>query len=121
MTDPHPSLLAPWPGLKLLVRAPRMRPAWSRARRRGAGVNTPSEFETLTYCKEMDLDDISMVQRSIGTPPCALATPASKSSMSRRAIPTCRCSFFPPYYNKRKDKYGGTLENRARFWLETLE
>ena len=29
--------------------------------------------------------------------------------------------FLSPYYNKRKDKYGGTLENRARFWLETLE
>jgi dimethylamine/trimethylamine dehydrogenase len=29
--------------------------------------------------------------------------------------------FLSPYYNKRKDKYGGGLENRARFWLETLE
>jgi dimethylamine/trimethylamine dehydrogenase len=29
--------------------------------------------------------------------------------------------FLSPYYNKRKDKYGGSLENRARFWLETLE
>jgi dimethylamine/trimethylamine dehydrogenase len=29
--------------------------------------------------------------------------------------------FLNPYYNKRTDKYGGSLENRARFWLETLE
>jgi dimethylamine/trimethylamine dehydrogenase len=29
--------------------------------------------------------------------------------------------FLSPYYNKRTDKYGGPFENRARFWLETLE
>jgi len=26
-----------------------------------------------------------------------------------------------PYYNTRTDKYGGSFENRARFWIETLE
>ena len=26
-----------------------------------------------------------------------------------------------PYYNRRTDEYGGSLENRARFWIETLE
>src|SRR5216684_2140596 len=29
--------------------------------------------------------------------------------------------FLSPFYNRRSDEYGGTLENRARFWLETLE
>ncbi|MEX2102868.1 MAG: FAD-binding protein, partial [Gaiellaceae bacterium] len=29
--------------------------------------------------------------------------------------------FLSTYYNKRDDEYGGSLENRARFWLETLE
>jgi dimethylamine/trimethylamine dehydrogenase len=29
--------------------------------------------------------------------------------------------FLAPYYNKRTDEYGGSLENRARFWLECLE
>ncbi|HXV57815.1 MAG TPA: FAD-dependent oxidoreductase [Gaiellaceae bacterium] len=29
--------------------------------------------------------------------------------------------FLSPFYNKRSDAYGGPLENRARFWLETLE
>src|SRR5207237_6429731 len=29
--------------------------------------------------------------------------------------------FLSPYYNKRADEYGGSLANRARFWLETLE
>jgi dimethylamine/trimethylamine dehydrogenase len=29
--------------------------------------------------------------------------------------------FLSPFYNRRTDAYGGSLENRARFWLETLE
>ena len=29
--------------------------------------------------------------------------------------------FLMNYYNKRTDEYGGSFENRARFWLETLE
>src|SRR5437763_6712258 len=29
--------------------------------------------------------------------------------------------FLSPHYNRRTDEYGGSLENRARFWLETLE
>jgi dimethylamine/trimethylamine dehydrogenase len=29
--------------------------------------------------------------------------------------------FLSPFYNKRTDAYGGSLENRSRMWLETLE
>jgi dimethylamine/trimethylamine dehydrogenase len=29
--------------------------------------------------------------------------------------------FLSPHYNRRNDEYGGSLRNRARFWLETLE
>ncbi|MFN8185770.1 MAG: NAD(P)-binding protein [Gaiellales bacterium] len=29
--------------------------------------------------------------------------------------------FLSPFYNHRDDEYGGSLENRGRFWLETLE
>lgn len=29
--------------------------------------------------------------------------------------------FLEPFYNKRTDEYGGTLKNRARMWLETME
>jgi dimethylamine/trimethylamine dehydrogenase len=29
--------------------------------------------------------------------------------------------FLSPFYNKRSDAYGGTLKDRARFWIETLE
>lgn len=29
--------------------------------------------------------------------------------------------FLSPFYNRRGDRYGGSLANRARFWIETLE
>jgi dimethylamine/trimethylamine dehydrogenase len=29
--------------------------------------------------------------------------------------------FLSPFYNKRRDEYGGSLANRARMWIETLE
>jgi dimethylamine/trimethylamine dehydrogenase len=29
--------------------------------------------------------------------------------------------FLSPYFNKRTDEYGGSFENRSRFWLELLE
>ena len=29
--------------------------------------------------------------------------------------------FLSPFYNKRTDGYGGSFENRARFWKECLE
>ncbi|MGH2891348.1 MAG: FAD-dependent oxidoreductase [Solirubrobacteraceae bacterium] len=29
--------------------------------------------------------------------------------------------FLSPFYNRRTDEYGGSLANRARFWLQTLE
>lgn len=29
--------------------------------------------------------------------------------------------FLSPFFNRRRDAYGGSLENRARFWLESLE
>ncbi|MFN8185931.1 MAG: hypothetical protein U0R69_02505 [Gaiellales bacterium] len=29
--------------------------------------------------------------------------------------------FLSPFYNRRTDEYGGSFENRARFWRETLE
>jgi 2,4-dienoyl-CoA reductase-like NADH-dependent reductase (Old Yellow Enzyme family)/thioredoxin reductase len=33
---------------------------------------------------------------------------------------TLHCSFISPYYNHRKDKYGGSWENRLRFPTETI-
>ena len=81
----------------------------------------PSDFEHLTYCIEMDKDDIREVQQ--------MYVDAAKRARaagfdivyvygSHSYLPQ---QFLTPYYNKRTDEYGGSLENRARFWRETIE
>ncbi len=81
----------------------------------------PSDFEYLTYCIEMDKDDIRYVQN--------LYVEAAKRARtagfdivyvygSHSYLPQ---QFLTPFYNKRTDEYGGSIENRARFWLETIE
>jgi dimethylamine/trimethylamine dehydrogenase len=81
----------------------------------------PSDFEYLTYCIEADKDDIRYLQQ--------LYVDAAKRARtagfdivyvygSHSYLPQ---QFLTPYYNKRTDEYGGSFENRARFWRETIE
>jgi dimethylamine/trimethylamine dehydrogenase len=92
----------------------------SRATPRGPSQYA-SEFETLTYCKEMDLDDIAMVQQYYVDAALRAREAGFDIVYVYGAHSYLPLQFLSPYYNKRKDKYGGSLENRARFWLETLE
>ncbi len=98
-----------------------MRRAWNRARRRAGPSQYASEFETLTYCKEMDFDDIAMVQQYYVDAALRSRDAGFDIVYVYGAHSYLPLQFLSPYYNKRKDKYGGSLENRARFWLETLE
>ena len=81
----------------------------------------PSDFEHLTYRIEMDKDDIRDVQ-SIYVDAAKRARTAGFDIVyvygSHSYLPQ---QFLTPYYNKRTDEYGGSLENRARFWRETIE
>ena len=71
--------------------------------------------------KAMELGDIKYLQDEL----------ARAASMSKQAGFDIIClygafsylpaQFLSPFYNKRTDNYGGSLENRARFWLESLE
>lgn len=92
----------------------------SRATPRGPSQYA-SEFETLTYCKEMDLKDIAMVQQYYVDAALRSRDAGFDIVYVYGAHSYLPLQFLSPYYNKRTDKYGGTLENRARFWLETLE
>ena len=81
----------------------------------------PSDFEYLTYPKEMDKDDIREVQGFY----VAAAKRAREAGFdivyvygSHSYLPQ---QFLTPYYNRRTDEYGGSFENRARFWRETIE
>jgi dimethylamine/trimethylamine dehydrogenase len=92
----------------------------SRATPRGPSQYA-SEFETLTYCKEMDFDDIAMVQQYYVDAALRARDAGFDIVYVYGAHSYLPLQFLSPYYNKRKDKYGGSLENRARFWIETLE
>lgn len=80
-----------------------------------------SEFEVGTFCHEMDEDDIKRVQQYYVD--AALRARDAGFDMvnvygGHSYLPL---QFLSPFYNKRTDKYGGSIENRARFWVETLE
>src|SRR6202021_3560560 len=92
----------------------------SRAPPRAPSQYAP-ELETLTYCKEMDFDDIAAVQQYYVDAALRSRDAGFDIVYVYGAHSYLPVQFLSPYYNKRKDKYGGTLENRARFWLETLE
>lgn len=92
----------------------------SRATPRGPSQYA-SEFETLTYCKEMDLDDIKQVQQYYVDAALRARDAGFDIVYVYGAHSYLPLQFLSPYYNKRTDKYGGSLANRARFWIETLE
>ena len=80
-----------------------------------------SDYEYLTYPKQMDKDDIRAVQK--------MYVDAAKRARSagfdivyaygsHSYLPQ---QFLTPFYNKRTDEYGGSFVNRARFWKETIE
>ncbi len=80
----------------------------------------PSDFSNITP-KAMEQLDIDRIITRLGAwRPCARATPASTSSTSTAATPTCsgRCSRRST--TSAPTRYGGSLENRARMWIETL-
>src|SRR5258708_39514965 len=69
----------------------------------------------------MDLDDIARVQQYYVDAALRSRDAGFDIVYVYGAHSYLPLQFLSPYYNKRKDKYGGSLENRARFWLETLE
>jgi dimethylamine/trimethylamine dehydrogenase len=69
----------------------------------------------------MDLDDIATVQQYYVDAALRAREAGFDIVYVYGAHSYLPLQFLSPYYNKRKDKYGGSLENRARFWLETLE
>ncbi len=80
-----------------------------------------SEFETATYCHEMDQDDINDVQGFYVDAAIRSRDAGFDIVYVYGGHSYLPLQFLSPYYNKRTDNYGGSLENRARFWVETLE
>jgi dimethylamine/trimethylamine dehydrogenase len=80
-----------------------------------------SDLEPLVVPKAMEREDIRRVQDDWAAA-ARLARSAGFDIVyvygGHSYLPT---QFLSPFYNRRTDEYGGSLENRARFWLETLE
>ena len=80
-----------------------------------------SDCHPMRVPKAMDLSDI----RRIRADWAAAATRAVRAGFdvvyvygAHTHLPT---QFLSPFYNTRRDGYGGSLINRARFWIELLE
>jgi dimethylamine/trimethylamine dehydrogenase len=80
-----------------------------------------SDFDGITVPRVMDAADIRRVQGEW----VAAARRARDAGFdiiyvygSHTYLPT---QFLSPVYNRRTDAYGGSFENRARFWLEAIE
>jgi 2,4-dienoyl-CoA reductase-like NADH-dependent reductase (Old Yellow Enzyme family) len=79
------------------------------------------ENEDGTICREMTKMDIRKIVEAFG----AAAKRAQKAGFDGIQVHAAHgyllSSFLSPYYNQRRDEYGGTVENRARFLLEVLK
>jgi dimethylamine/trimethylamine dehydrogenase len=80
-----------------------------------------SDLESVVVPKQMDREDIRRAQAQW----VAAAKRARSAGFdiiyvygSHTYLPT---QFLSPVYNHRSDEYGGSFENRARFWLEAIE
>ena len=78
------------------------------------------QFESRTYPREADEDDIKdLIQMYVDA-----AIRAERAGFDiiyvYGAHSYLPLQFLSKFYNKRTDKYGGSFENRARFWIEGL-
>lgn len=71
---------------------------------------------------EMDRDDIRDVQRKyVAAARRAVSAGFDIINVMGAELVALPMLFLMSRYNTRRDEYGGSLENRARFWVETLE
>jgi dimethylamine/trimethylamine dehydrogenase len=75
----------------------------------------------LVVPKAMELEDIRRVQRDWAAAAVRARDVGFDIVYVYGAHSYLPMQFLSPFYNRRTDEYGGSLENRARFWLETLE
>ena len=86
----------------------------------------PSQIANVAYPsgaapKEMDVDDIRRVQRDWASAAVRARDIGFDIIYVQSAHSALLAQFLSPTLNRRTDGYGGSLENRARMWLETLE
>jgi dimethylamine/trimethylamine dehydrogenase len=91
----------------------------TRATPRGPS-QIPSDFEVNIHPRYMDEDDIAEVQKMYVDAALRARDAGFDIVYVYGAHSYLPLQFLSPYYNKRTDRYGGSFENRARFWRECL-
>jgi dimethylamine/trimethylamine dehydrogenase len=79
-----------------------------------------SDYEPNHVPREMDLDDIARVRADWVRAAVACVDAGYDIVYAYGAHTYLLTQFLSPFYNRRSDAYGGSLENRARLWLEIL-
>lgn len=73
------------------------------------------------YCQEMTVEDIRKTIDAFAAGTDRAIKAGFDGIQIHAAHGYLLSQFLSPFYNKRSDNYGGTIENRARFLLETIE
>ncbi|MBT3629338.1 MAG: FAD-dependent oxidoreductase [Rhodospirillaceae bacterium] len=80
-----------------------------------------SDYARSAYSHVCDEDDIHEIQQMYVEAGKRAVQAGFDIAYVMGSHTTIAMHFLSPLTNKRTDGYGGSLENRARFWLETLE
>jgi dimethylamine/trimethylamine dehydrogenase len=86
----------------------------------GAPSQLPSDAYPMTYPRELSVDAIVEIEGYYRIAAERARDAGFDIVYVYGAHGYLPMQFLSPFYNHRQDEYGGALENRARFWLETL-
>ena len=106
-------------GIELWYGGPHAPCMETRATPRGPS-QIASDFELNIFPRYMDQDDIDTVQQMYVDAAIRAREAGFDIIYVYGAHAYLPFQFLSPFYNRRTDKYGGSFENRARFWRESL-
>lgn len=84
-------------------------------------TRVPSDMHPSNYAHYADVDDIARMQSWYVEAAKRARTAGFDVIYVYAAHVELPTQFLSPFWNRRQDKYGGSFENRARFWRETIE
>lgn len=84
----------------------------------GPSANDTDKFP---QCREMTLQEINQVVEAFGKAAGRAKKAGFDGVQLHAAHGYLLCQFLSPFFNKRTDNYGGSIENRARILLEAFQ